>query len=266
MPRDQVGEQSHHYYRKHDKKEREEFEKLSLEERDKARDGGSPPSHSDHDKFPEGKKSHHGPHDKHFTEVDTEHNKHKGNKGGNHDHPRNWEQHSHPAKHEHMPNKAHRGKDTGGLPEALESPSLDSIVSDLPHKQRDTLDTLMEHPLNNVQLKWHDIHKMLEGLGANLDTSHGHTSGHNTLKVFLNGKVGAFKHAMNKHDHLESVAEAKELQHFLHEAGVSGPDSNLEKGDATILTGGERPKSHNANAPQTPHNKPQDKKHHHKGS
>jgi len=55
-----------------------------------------------HNTHPEERKHHHGPHTRHVDEgiaaPEMKHGHlHHGTMGGNHDHPRNWDQHSHPA-------------------------------------------------------------------------------------------------------------------------------------------------------------------------
>merc|ERR1712032_491014 len=58
--------------------------------------------HSNHQKYPVAHRQHHGAHERHIDEhtpaPDTKHgHEYKGGQGGNHSHPRNWDQHSHPA-------------------------------------------------------------------------------------------------------------------------------------------------------------------------
>ncbi len=80
------------------------------------------------------------------------------------------------------------------------------------HKHQKTLAKIFQHPISH-DLKWHDVIKLLQALGADLEQKH---SGSSSIK--LNGAEAT----LPRHTHVKvsNQHELMEIRHFLQQAGV----------------------------------------------
>lgn len=75
-----------------------------------------------------------------------------------------------------------------------------------------TLDKLFAHPIN-MNLEWNEVRHMLEGLGAEIETT-----SHSHIKIKLGDHQKTFK---TFHKMLGDKHEIMELQHLIKDAGLA---------------------------------------------
>lgn len=81
------------------------------------------------------------------------------------------------------------------------------------HKHDHTLRALFAHPMS-MNIKWADVVKLFEHLGAAVEVVHGGRE-----KVKLNGKEHTFHIPHSKA--IDSKDEVVQIRHFLEECGVT---------------------------------------------